>query len=579
MGAGTGAAVATGATAGASAVAGRRICPVCGLVLGRRSCGACGTRQLAVGDAASMVLVHGVRTPAAPAAAETGDVLCPFTIELPDGAVVSITSRSGARLLPEGHVPQSGEDVHVLGRLARARAAPEVGYREPAQIEHHVVAEVIAAGEDAAAWIESSLEEQEVEPEEAPAAAAPLRPLPDGLTIARREPRPQRWEVKLILSWRSWELLARLASAVGLVAFLFLGAITKGSPAALVLLAAVTPILYCLVAHGINRTTITITPETLSVRLWPLPWPGWRSLPTSRIKRVYSQPGDGGRIVALLAGNVTVRLVRAGEDERRAFLVGRLIEEALGIPLPEQARPDEHRPLAADQIPDLGVWLGLRRPRPAAPGTGAVAGEPVGSEEIEDAGPRAGTAPLEDPPAGVRVERHTDGTRAELAISIPFRRALQLVLIGAFLGPFYFLKFRESTFALAMPWMALNIIAAGACVVGVYGVLARYVDRTRLVLDRGAGVLRVRTGPLPWAGNRTLPIDDLQQLYCRQVEPFWPNADPYKFRLDAIRRRGGATVTLLSGYYPPRLLHWVERAVEKELGLEQVPVEGEWRWD
>jgi len=60
----------------------------------------------------------------------------------------------------------------------------------------------------------------------------------------------------------------------------------------------------------------------------------------------------------------------------------------------------------------------------------------------------------------------------------------------------------------------VSLVVTGICVVGAYASLAGILNRT--IVDFSAGRLRIRCRPLPWPGNHTIPIEELDQLYCDQ---------------------------------------------------------------
>lgn len=110
----------------------------------------------------------------------------------------------------------------------------------------------------------------------------------------------------------------------------------------------------------------------------------------------------------------------------------------------------------------------------------------------------------------------------------------------------------------------------------LYFTLAGALNRTTITVDREQ--LTLLHGPLPWPGtpDRQLPGPSLSQLYCtawrRKQFLFQPAGTVYELSaLDA----SGHPVELVSGLEEHNQVLFLELALERQLGIEDAPVEGE----
>jgi hypothetical protein len=101
-----------------------------------------------------------------------------------------------------------------------------------------------------------------------------------------------------------------------------------------------------------------------------------------------------------------------------------------------------------------------------------------------------------------------------------------------------------------------------------YMVLTGLVNTTRIEVSRDE--LRIQHGPLPWFGNVTRPGRELTQLYGQEVKG--KHATTYK--LLALDREGHE-VLLLEHLDNKEQVLYLEQALERGLGIEDRPVDGE----
>lgn len=120
----------------------------------------------------------------------------------------------------------------------------------------------------------------------------------------------------------------------------------------------------------------------------------------------------------------------------------------------------------------------------------------------------------------------------------------------------------------ALPMVAIPHVWIGAFL-GYY-VLASLLNTTELTLDDER--LVVRHGPMPWFGNRDIPVPEIDQLYVERSgvrvnkQPRW---NLCAMGTDGV---GRPVVRLLTTEAEGR---WLEDRIEKALAIEDRPVVGE----
>lgn len=125
-------------------------------------------------------------------------------------------------------------------------------------------------------------------------------------------------------------------------------------------------------------------------------------------------------------------------------------------------------------------------------------------------------------------------------------------------------------------WLALLFpllhVAVG---VGLaYYTLCGFVNRTTISI--GSGELRLRHHPLPWPGNRRLPVIDLDQLYCTEHVSRNKNGTSVTYSLNALMRDGDKA-TLLASVSEPLQVLFLEQKIENFLQIPDRYVPGEMR--
>ncbi len=125
------------------------------------------------------------------------------------------------------------------------------------------------------------------------------------------------------------------------------------------------------------------------------------------------------------------------------------------------------------------------------------------------------------------------------------------------------------------PPLVMVLFPLGHVAVGVgltYWTLAQFVNRTWIEASRNR--LQVRHGPLRWKENLDLPGSELVQLYGLEVIHRGKNGVSVTYSLNAIDRKG-VQRKLLTGLVDLEQVLWLEQALERHLGIEDRPVDGE----
>ena|GEM_PF-1335017 len=115
------------------------------------------------------------------------------------------------------------------------------------------------------------------------------------------------------------------------------------------------------------------------------------------------------------------------------------------------------------------------------------------------------------------------------------------------------------------------------CVAGgglIFLTLALFLNETTVTVQHGK--LSIRHAPLPWWGNRTLPIEDLEQLFCKKNLTHSKDGKTGFYELHAILRNG-QQITLLQYHEEPEKVLFIEQLLEEHLGIVDRPVLGEYK--
>ena len=121
-----------------------------------------------------------------------------------------------------------------------------------------------------------------------------------------------------------------------------------------------------------------------------------------------------------------------------------------------------------------------------------------------------------------------------------------------------------------MPISPLLHVAVGIGL--IYYVVAGWLNRTHIFVSRGK--IAVRHRPIPWLGNKELKASNVRQLYVKE-KFLRSRRGPYvTYQVHALTRTR-RNIKLVSGLETSEQALYIEQEIEKYLGIEDIPVEGE----
>ncbi len=103
-----------------------------------------------------------------------------------------------------------------------------------------------------------------------------------------------------------------------------------------------------------------------------------------------------------------------------------------------------------------------------------------------------------------------------------------------------------------------------------YFVLAGFLNRTWIDATRDG--LRVRHGPVPWRGNKTLAAENIDQLFCSFSGQ---NSESSHSYCVSVLLKDGRKEKLISMLHADDEARYIERTIEEFYGMEHHPVAGE----
>lgn len=106
----------------------------------------------------------------------------------------------------------------------------------------------------------------------------------------------------------------------------------------------------------------------------------------------------------------------------------------------------------------------------------------------------------------------------------------------------------------------------------IYWVAAMFLNST--VIRASHEWLQVRSGPLPWRGNQDLERGVVRQLYCTEKVTHGKNGSSARYGVEVVLE-GNRRETLVKGLDDADQALFIEQQLEKHLGIDDVPVEGE----
>lgn len=103
----------------------------------------------------------------------------------------------------------------------------------------------------------------------------------------------------------------------------------------------------------------------------------------------------------------------------------------------------------------------------------------------------------------------------------------------------------------------------------IYAVLTMLFNRTTIRIRHGA--LDIRHGPIFFPGNRTISVDELEQLDCRSETSRTSKGGIQTTQTLHARLKNGKTIKLLSCMEEGDVIRAVEQLVEQHLGIRDEP--------
>lgn len=108
----------------------------------------------------------------------------------------------------------------------------------------------------------------------------------------------------------------------------------------------------------------------------------------------------------------------------------------------------------------------------------------------------------------------------------------------------------------------------------IYAGIVFLVNETTISVQHKT--LSIRHTPLPWSGNRTFSVDDLEQFFCKQHICRKKRETSVGYGLYAISRNG-KQIEILNGIEDPEKVWFIERILEEHLGIADQRVFGEYK--
>lgn len=176
-------------------------------------------------------------------------------------------------------------------------------------------------------------------------------------------------------------------------------------------------------------------------------------------------------------------------------------------------------------------------------------------------------------PARVTIRRGPDGV--EIVLRWLCWAVLLLVPFCIFWNS-WLVSFFSAASRMNAPWFVklfpLIHVAAGALI--TYFTLATILNSTQIRV--GGGRMVIRHGPLPWPGNRSMPASEINQVYYKVRTR--NDADGETVHREVwMERTDGTHLKLLGAGITSEQALFIEQEIERALGIEDRPVDGEAR--
>ncbi|QQL44216.1 hypothetical protein [Sulfuriroseicoccus oceanibius] len=106
----------------------------------------------------------------------------------------------------------------------------------------------------------------------------------------------------------------------------------------------------------------------------------------------------------------------------------------------------------------------------------------------------------------------------------------------------------------------------------LYAVAAGIMNSTTIQV--GASALSVKHGPLPWAGNKSIPRHQIAQIFCREVTRQTKNGSNTTYTVEVVSTDNHREPLIKSLNQEDEALY-IEQQLETFLGIKDSPVRGE----
>lgn len=113
-------------------------------------------------------------------------------------------------------------------------------------------------------------------------------------------------------------------------------------------------------------------------------------------------------------------------------------------------------------------------------------------------------------------------------------------------------------------------VAAGVFL--TYTMLAGFFNHTEFRINNRW--ITVRHFPLPWPGNKTMPVENVEQLFCEEKVVRGRNGTSHTYSVMVIMN-GAERLVLVSGLEQPNHARFIEQEIESRLGIADRLVAGE----
>ncbi len=108
----------------------------------------------------------------------------------------------------------------------------------------------------------------------------------------------------------------------------------------------------------------------------------------------------------------------------------------------------------------------------------------------------------------------------------------------------------------------------------IYYNIALFLNKTDIRIDTYN--LSVKHYPLPWMGQIQIPVENVQQVYCKEKITRNKNSTSITYEVHCIDRNNKQK-KLLSGLNDSSQAQFIEAEIEKILGIKNRPVSGEFQ--